>query len=90
MKELNEYREKIDSLDKQIIKLLSERFEVVKQVWKYKKKNDMKPLQSWRWQEVLDSRKALAKELWVKEDLIEIIWNNMHDYALELESDILW
>ncbi len=89
MENLEDYRNKIDFLDKEIIKLLSERFEVVKLVWEFKKVNNMQALQSWRWQAVLDSRKEFAKNLWLSEEFIEKIWNEIHDYAISLEEKII-
>ncbi len=86
MDQLTIYRNQIDNLDKEIIKLLTQRFEVVKLVWKYKKDNNIKPLQPWRWQEVLESKKELARKNWLSENFIEIIWNNIHEYALNLEK----
>ncbi len=86
MQELQIYRESIDEIDAQIITLISERFEVVKQVWEYKKLHNLPPLQPERWQQVLSSKKELAKKLWVNPDFIETIWNEIHKEALRLEE----
>lgn len=86
MEELHKYRDEIDRLDSEIILLLASRFEVVKKVWEFKKKNNMPALQNWRWQEVVDSRKKQALEKWISQDFIEKIWNEIHDYALYLEK----
>lgn len=86
MNKLQEYREEIDSIDRELIELLAKRFNVVKQVWEFKKENDMPALQAWRWQEVLESRKSKALDLWVSDDFIEKVWNIIHDYALDLEK----
>lgn len=86
MSELQKYRDSIDEIDTQIIELLAKRFEVVKKVWEYKKKNNMPPLQASRWQEVLNSRKEQGLKLWINPDFIEKFWDDIHDYALELEK----
>jgi len=83
---LTKYRNKLDYVDKEIIKLLAQRFEIVKKIWKYKKENNIWILQSWRWEQVLKNRKQIAKELWVDENLIEYIWNLIHEEALKLEK----
>jgi chorismate mutase len=49
------YRDQIDTLDKEMIYLLSRRFALVKQIGLVKKENNMKPLQEDRWKEVLNS-----------------------------------
>ena len=86
MNMLETYRKQIDEIDEQIIKLLASRLEIVKKVWEWKKENSMQPLQPSRWQQVLESRKQLAKKFWISEELIEKIWNLIHEEALRLEE----
>ncbi len=86
MSELQNYRMQIDAIDTQIIELLAQRFEVVKKVWEYKKKNNLPPLQPERWREVLHSRKEKATELWIHWECIENIWNEIHKEALKIEE----
>lgn len=88
MSELQNYRNKIDQIDREILSLLAQRFAIVKKVWEYKKLHELPPLQPGRWQEVLDSRKAFAWELWMSPDFVETIWNQIHEYALEIEHTI--
>lgn len=89
MTKLDIYREEIDSLDRQLIVLLAKRLDIVQKVGKYKKENNMPALQSGRWQEVLDSKKNIAKEYWLSSDFVEKIWNDIHDEALLIEDRIL-
>lgn len=51
---LQEYRNQIDTIDKELVYLLSRRFEAVKTIWELKKQNKAEALQPWRWQQVLD------------------------------------
>lgn len=83
---LKTYRDQIDTIDSEVIYLLSRRFEIVKQIWILKKELDMAPLQPERWQEVLNNLKEDAKEHWVNENLIEDIWNRIHKESLNLEK----
>lgn len=83
---LEKYRNELDQTDKEIINLLAKRFEIVKKIWEYKKENNIWILQQWRWEQVLENRKEIAKELWVNENLIEYIWNLIHEEALRLEK----
>jgi len=87
MNKLNKYRESIDEIDEKIIKLLALRFDTVKLVWEYKKKNWIVPLQQSRWEEVLKDRKKIAREEWISDEVIEKIWNIIHDFALWLENE---
>ena len=53
MNDLNDLRNKIDGIDAQIVKLLLERFAVVKDVADYKKQNGLEIFQKGREAEVL-------------------------------------
>ncbi len=58
MPELSSYRQEIDNIDKEIIKLLGKRFTTVKQVGVLKKEQNLPPLQPSRWAEVIKTRTA--------------------------------
>lgn len=83
---LENYRKEIDEIDSQLITLLQKRFEVVKKVGIYKKEHNLKPLQPARWQEVLDSKKLMAKNIWLDEKFVEDVWNRIHENSLNLEK----
>lgn len=85
-KKLQPLRKQISSIDNELIKLLSERLEVVKEVWKIKKEYNIQPLQEKRWLEVLDNISSEAEELWLDKDFIIDIWNTIHKEALRLEK----
>lgn len=86
MNDLDNYRKEIDEIDQQIIELIAKRLEVVEKVGKYKKANKLPPLDQKRWQQVVESKKALAKELNINEELIEKIYNLIHKEALNIEN----
>lgn len=74
--ELTKLREKLDSLDEEIVKLFEERMEVCKAVAEYKKKVG-KP--------VLDEQREAAKIKQVR----ELSENGMQDYVEELFKEIM-
>ena len=83
---LENYRAQIDTLDKEIIYLLSRRFEIVNQVWILKKENNIAALQKWRWEELLNENIEVAWELGVSEGIIRDIWGRIHEESLEIEK----
>lgn len=83
---LQTYRDQIDTIDSEMIYLLSRRVEIVKQIWLLKKDMWIQPLQPARWQQVLDNLKSDAKEQGVNENFIEDIWNRIHKESLDLEK----
>ncbi|MDD2516096.1 MAG: chorismate mutase [Candidatus Gracilibacteria bacterium] len=88
MDKLQTYRQEIDHIDKQLIELLAKRFDIIKKVGKYKKDNNIPPLQSSRWQEVLDIAKKSGEELGMNPIFIGIIWNTIHEFALDIEKNV--
>lgn len=80
------YRHQIDTLDKELIALLARRFEIVKQIGLVKKEEKMEPLQSDRWNELLNDNIEIGKELLVSESIIRDIWGRIHTESLELEK----
>ena len=85
---LKNYREQIDTLDYEIIYLLSRRFALVKEIWKIKKENNKKILQSKRWKELMKNLLSEAKNRNVDKDLVSTIWDLIHKESLILESKI--
>jgi len=83
---LKNYREQIDSLDREILYLLFRRFTLVWEIWKIKKEIWMSPLQKDRWEQVLKDKIEIGKEYWLKKEFIEDIWNRIHKEALEIEK----
>jgi len=83
---LQNFREQIDTLDREVLYLLSRRFTIVNEIWKLKKQENIPPLQEDRWNEVLENKIEVWTEFWLKKEFIEDIWNRIHKEALEIEK----
>ena len=83
---LKNYREQIDTLDKEILYLLHRRFEIVKQIWIIKKENNIEALQKDRWDELLNENIEVGKELFLSEDIVRDIWERIHTESLRIEK----
>lgn len=86
--ELELLREEIDAADQKLLDALAERMAVVKRVGKYKKQNNLPPLDQARWQKVLEDKGQKAKELGLSEALVKEIYETVHRYALTIEKEI--
>jgi chorismate mutase-like protein len=86
MNELTKLREDIDSIDYQIIDLLSQRFEVVKNVGEVKKLHQLPPLDPDRQKLMLEDRINYAKEMGVDKDFARKIFELVHDEAVGLQE----
>lgn len=76
--QLDGFRKQIDEIDTAIVNLLVKRMKVVEKVGKYKKENNLPPLDKKRWQEVIKTKKGFIKKIW------EII----HEEALRIEKNL--
>jgi len=83
---LKNYREQIDTLDKELLYLFSRRFTIVNEIWNIKKQEGIKPLQTTRWEKLLSEKQEIGQELWLKEMFINDIWNRIHKESLDIEQ----
>jgi len=83
---LKNYREQIDTLDKEVLYLFSRRFEIVKQIGLLKKENSIPALQQNRWEDLLNDNIEVWKELLLEEDFIKDIWERIHKQSLKIEK----
>lgn len=86
---ITEVRNEIDSIDSEIIKLLSTRFGYVREVVKYKEKTVAGIEATDRRNAVIDSRRKWAEEAEINPDVIEKIYNTLIDYFIEEEKKIM-
>lgn len=86
---INEVRKEIDNIDSSIIRLLSERFDYVREVVKYKEKTDAGIEASDRRNAVIESRRKWAEELNLDPNVIGKIYNILIEYFIEEEKKIM-
>jgi chorismate mutase len=89
MRELGELRNAIDKVDDNIITLIKERMDLVKEVGANKVQNKLPALDIKRWNEVILKRREYAISIGVNPDLIERIYNLIHEEALKEEEIII-
>lgn len=86
---ITDVRNEIDNIDKAIIELLSERFQYVKEVVKYKEKTASGVEASDRKNQVLKERRKLAEEKGLNGDVIEEIYAKLVQYFIDEEKKIM-
>lgn len=84
---LEKWRKQIDALDEELVDVLGKRFNIVRQIGEYKKAKGIPPLDQKRWQTILKSQLARAGQHNLSKDFIKKLYNLIHKYALEIESD---
>lgn len=84
--ELPILRTKIDELDKALIDLLSKRRGAIARIGEIKKAENAVPLDQKRWQEIVDTRLAWAKEAGLEEVFIRNLLEEIHGWSLEIQK----
>lgn len=88
-KNINDIREQIDSLDKQIISLLGTRFQYVKEIVKYKEKTEESIVAADRRQAVLEQRRTWAADQNLNPEIIEQMYKNLIQYFIDEELKLI-
>ncbi len=83
---LDNLRKQIDNVDDQLLRVLAKRMHIVREIGKYKKANDIQPLDKKRWQKVLEDKVIKAQKLHLSERFITKLYYVIHTYALEIEK----
>lgn len=86
---ISEVRNEIDNIDRQIISLLENRFGYVREVVKYKEKNDSAIEATDRRNAVIDTRRKWAEEAGLNPEVLENIYNILIDYFIVEEKKIM-
>lgn len=85
---IDEIRKEIDAIDEQIIGLLGERFQYVKEIVRFKK-DEEDVLARRRYEEVIDIRRNWAIEEGLNPDVIEKVYHMLMQYFIEEQKRIL-
>jgi chorismate mutase len=86
--ELQKLREKIDSIDDEIVALLSKRMEIVKEVGKLKKEHKIEQLDIKRLEELMDTKKKKEKLLGVSQTFITRLYKIIHDHSVKTQKKV--
>ena len=86
---IEEVREAIDNLDKQIIALIGERFTYVKEIVRFKEPTEESIVAKNRFDSVISSRRSLAEEHGLDPDMIEKLYRDLLSHFINEELKII-
>jgi len=86
---IEEVRSAIDAIDHELIKLLSKRYEYVKEVIKFKEQTEEGIVARERFESVIQSRRELALKYGLDQDLIERIYKELLNYFIAEELKLI-
>ncbi|MCX8035355.1 MAG: chorismate mutase [Candidatus Dojkabacteria bacterium] len=91
MYDINELRKKIDEIDKQLLDLLNQRFDITRKIGRYKILNELKFYDKDRWNELLKKKIEYinnnCKNL--TEACVVDIFNIFHAYSIQKQKELL-
>ena len=87
--QLDLLRNRIDAIDSELLEILASRVEIVKQIGKYKKDNNVTALQISRWTQLMDNRVNLGKKLDLNETFIKILFQLIHEDSVRMQTEIM-
>lgn len=83
---LDDLRNQIDIIDKDILVLLGKRVDVVKKIGKYKKEKGLAVLNKTRWNKILESNLVKAEGLGLSKVFTKKILKIIHEFSLEIQK----
>jgi len=86
---LETLRNQIDSIDQQMLELLSQRMNVVEDIGKYKSKNEVTILQLRRWEKIVATRIKLGKKLGLTEEFVKKLLQLVHKESIQRQTEVM-
>ncbi len=86
---LDMLRNRIDAIDSELMEILSSRVEIVKEIGKYKRDNNVTALQINRWTELMDNRVKMGKKLDLNETFVKILFQLIHEDSVRMQTEIM-
>ena len=84
---LNGLRMQIDSVDEQLLQLLSKRMELASTIGSLKHRNRWSLLSIARWRDIIRSRSAWGQALGLNAEFLQRILNSVHEESIRVQSD---
>lgn len=85
---LDQLRDRIDILDSELVSKIAERLEIVSEIGKYKRENNVSIFQAQRWAEILKTRGEWAEKEGVHLEFVEKMYRLIHDESLRIQTEI--
>lgn len=85
---LEELRSEIDKIDAELLHILARRLDVVDEIGKYKKENNITILQLKRWRKILRDRLRTGVNLNLSHEFIRNLLETVHNESIRRQTDI--
>ena len=82
-------RNRIDTLDTELMEVLSSRMEIAREIGRYKKENNVTALQISRWTELMNNRIATGEKLNLNRTFVQILFQLIHEDSVRMQTEIM-
>jgi chorismate mutase len=86
---LDVLRNRIDSIDAELLETLSSRVAIVKQIGRYKKENNVTALQINRWAQLMEDRINIGKKLDLNDSFVKTLFQLIHEDSVRMQTEIM-
>ncbi|MBF9255332.1 bifunctional 3-deoxy-7-phosphoheptulonate synthase/chorismate mutase type II [Pontibacter sp. 172403-2] len=86
--QLQDLRDLIDRLDNELINVLFLRSDVSKRIGAYKRAHALDIYQANRWSQIVENRRAIASEIGLDPDFINVIYDAIHQHSLGVQNEV--
>jgi chorismate mutase len=86
---LDVLRNRIDSIDAELLETLSSRVEIVKQIGRYKKENNVTALQINRWAQLMEDRINIGKKMDLNDSFVKTLFQLIHEDSVRMQTEIM-
>ena len=86
---ITQLRKQIDTIDNQLMDLLSKRMRVCREIGQYKKEHNMTVLQTGRYSEILDKRGAQGALCGMSADFVKQVYEHIHEESVRQQLEIV-
>ncbi|MDE5749173.1 MAG: chorismate mutase, partial [Duncaniella sp.] len=81
-------RDKIDSLDGELLEILAKRMDVSREIGRYKKEHNVPVVQPGRYGDIMASRILAARDRGMSEEFMRAILSAIHEESVRLQVEI--
>lgn len=89
LNKLEEFRILIDSIDSELISLLTNRMKISEKIGSYKKENNLAIFQVDRWRKTINRSIEMGKSFGLNEEFVKLIFTRIHDESIKKQAKIM-
>ncbi|NJL13790.1 MAG: bifunctional 3-deoxy-7-phosphoheptulonate synthase/chorismate mutase type II [Microscillaceae bacterium] len=86
---LDDLRDKIDSVDRELIEILKNRMVLVEKACEYKRANNITIFQVDRWNEIFRTRSEWARKMHLNQDFVTEIYKLIHVESIRRQTEVI-